>query len=160
MGKIVMAALVFIFVIPMSTSAATVKLLTWDLVDSGKHLDWDGSTKYQTSFDSGKNVWNGYKSGVIRKDSAYVIQDVSISDYSEKSNTGAVTSSGGTIKFNSYVMDTLSSTEKKNVAIHELGHALGLAHNTSSDVMYAYITTNTSLSDNDKASYNAAYNNY
>lgn len=161
MGIIVTAAsLVFIFTIPMSASAATAKTLSWNLVDSGKHMDWDGSTKYQTQFNAGVKTWNGFKSGVIRKDSAKVIQDVAISDYSEKSSVAGVTSSQGSIRFNKYVMDTLSATKKQNVATHELGHALGLAHNTSSDVMYKYVSTKTSLSANDKASYTAAYKKY
>ncbi|WP_236712717.1 matrixin family metalloprotease [Peribacillus muralis] len=160
-GIIVTAAsLVFMLVIPMSASAATVKTLSWNLVDSGKHMDWDGSTKYQTQFNAGVKTFNGYKSGVIRKDTAKVIQDVAISDYSEKSSVAGVTSSRGTIKFNKYVMDTLTATKKQNVATHELGHALGLAHNTSSDVMYGYVSTKTSLSANDKASYAAAYKKY
>ncbi|XHU85478.1 matrixin family metalloprotease [Peribacillus muralis] len=144
----------------MSASAATVKTLSWNLVDSGKHMDWDGSTKYQTQLNAGVKTLNGYKSGVIRKDTAKVIQDVAISDYSEKSSVAGVTSSRGTIKFNKYVMDTLTATKKQNVATHELGHALGLAHNTSSDVMYEYVSTKTSLSANDKASYAAAYKKY
>jgi matrixin len=44
-----------------------------------------------------------------------------------------------------------------------LGHALGLDHSTSTDVMDAAITGHTStqaLSQNDKDSYDAAYNNY
>ena len=56
-------------------------------------------------------------------------------------------------------MGAYSSDKKKNVCMHELGHALGLAHNASGDVMYAYVSTVTSLSANDKASYDYAYNN-
>ena len=151
------APLVLLLSFPATASAATVKLLTWDLVDSGKHMDWDGSSQYQSSFNAGVNTWNNYKSGVIRKDSISVVQDVAISDYYEKSTTAGVTSSNGTIKFNKYNMDSLSSAQKQNVATHELGHALRLAHNQSTDVMYAYVTSKTTLSTNDKASYDQAY---
>ncbi|MFC0475565.1 matrixin family metalloprotease [Robertmurraya beringensis] len=147
---------------PKNTDAAVivVKVLTWDLVDSGKHLDWGGSSKYSTNLSSGATVWNNYKSGVIRPDTASTLQDVTISDYYEVSSTAGVTSSGGTLKFNDYKMSGYDSTKKKNVAMHELGHALGLAHNLSGDVMYAYVSTVVTLSFNDKASYDEAYRKY
>ncbi|WP_040400263.1 matrixin family metalloprotease [Heyndrickxia acidiproducens] len=154
------AIFTMLLLIPVTNASAAAKLLSWDLVDSGKHMDWDGGTKYQSYFNSGVSVWNGYKKGVIRKDTATRVQDVKISDYTVKSSTAGVTSSAGTIKFNKYTMDKLSGTKKKNVAIHELGHALGLAHNTLKDVMYKYVSTKTKLSSNDKASYNAAYKRY
>lgn len=158
--SVVLAVFTMLLIIPVTNASAAAQILSWHLVDSGKHLDWGGSTKYQSYFDSGVNVWNGYKKGVIRKDTIFTIEDVRISDYTEKSNTAGVTSSAGTIKFNKYTMDKLTSTQKKNVAIHELGHALGLAHNTSNDVMYKYVSTNTTLSSNDKASYDASYKRY
>ncbi|MBE5935210.1 MAG: matrixin family metalloprotease [Lachnospiraceae bacterium] len=136
---------------------AGVKVLNWDLVDSGKHLDWDGSTKYMKQFKSAVNVWNGYKKGVIRKDSLFRIQDVAISDCFEVSSTAGVTGSNGVIRFNKYIMDRLSYNGQKNVCIHELGHALGLDHNTSRDIMYMYATNRVALSYNDKISYNYAY---
>lgn len=158
-SAVIMLLLISSFAMPKSTYAAA-KLLTWDLVDSGKHMDWDGSSAYLTNFTSAVTVWNNYKSGVIRKDSATVIEDVKISDYYEVSSTAGVTSSAGTIRFNTYQMGGYTSTKRKNVAMHEIGHALGLAHNTSADVMYAYVSTKVTLSANDKASYDAAYKKY
>lgn len=140
--------------------AATTAILTWHLVDSGKHLDWGGSTAYQTEFDNGVTTWNNYKSGVIRKDDLLTIKDVTISDYYEISNTAGITSSAGTIKFNTYKMDDYTTTKRKNVTTRELGHALGLDHNQSGDVMYKYVSTTTSLSENDKASYDKSYDRY
>ena len=78
----------------------------------------------------------------------------------EVSSTAGVTSSAGTIKFNTYQMDNFTSAQKRNVCTHELGHALGLAHNAKGDVMYAYVSSVTSLSANDKASYDASYKRY
>jgi predicted Zn-dependent protease len=70
----------------------------------------------------------------------------------------------GYIALNNYYLDQYAnagqSSKIKNVIIHEFGHALGLDHNTASDVMYEYVTTNTVLSANDKASYDAAYLRY
>lgn len=147
---------------PRNNDAAiiSVKLLTWDLVDSSKHLDWGGSSAYLSSFTSGVSVWNSYKPGVIRKDTLSTIQDVTISDYYEVSSTAGVASSAGTIKFNKYRMNGYNAAKRKNVAMHEIGHVLRLAHNINGDVMYEYVSTQTTLTVNDKASYDAAYRKY
>lgn len=133
---------------------------SWNLVDSGKHLDYDYSTKYSSELSTAVTKWENYKSGIIRPDSATVIEDVFISDYSEVSNTNGVTSSAGTIKLNTYQLDKQGSTQAMRVITHELGHALGLDHSTSSDIMYAYTITTSSLTQNDKDSYDSAYNGY
>lgn len=139
---------------------ATSSVLTWHLAGSDKHLDWGGSTTYQAEFNASVTVWNNHKPGVIRQDDAATVRDVTISDYYEVSTTAGVTSSSGTIKFNTYKMNTYTTDQLLNVYIHELGHALGLAHNQPGDVMYAYVSTTTSLSANDKASYDESYNQY
>lgn len=159
MRRIVISLLLCIsfIVITSSESYAAARVLSWNLVDSKKHMDWDGKTKYSKEFRSAIKVWNNYKKGVIRKDSLRTWQDVVVSDYYEVSNTAGVTSMYGTIQFNKYNMDKLPSNYRKNVCIHELGHALGLAHNTQNDIMYAYTTSRVKLSKNDKASYNYAY---
>jgi len=138
----------------------TISINTWHLVDSDKHLDWGGSTTYQTQFEASVATWENYKYGVIRKDDDTTVMDVTLSDYYEVSTTAGVTSSSGTIAFNSYRMNNYSTDQLLNVCIHELGHALGLAHNQPGDVMYAYVLTTTSLSSNDKASYDESYNRY
>lgn len=149
-----------IFINSVSFAGSVVSLNTWDLVDSGKHLDWGGSTKYSIAFSSGVSAWNGYKAGVIRKDTATTIQDVAISDYSEVTDTVGVTYKSGKIEFNEYHMEGFSVAKRQNATTHELGHALGLGHNQVGDVMYKSSSTVTTLSANDKASYDSAYVNY
>lgn len=58
------------------TAFAQAYVQTWDLVDSGKHLDYDGNSTYMSYINTGAATWNAYKSGVIRKDSAFVVEDV------------------------------------------------------------------------------------
>lgn len=71
----------------MSNTAYAYNLLNWNLVDGGKHLDWDGDTNYMSEWKASIGVWEAYKPGVIRPDSVSVVQDVKISDYYEDSNT-------------------------------------------------------------------------
>ncbi|EPP0902197.1 matrixin family metalloprotease [Listeria monocytogenes] len=139
---------------------AAAKINTWDLVDSGKHMDYDGNSKYMSYIKSGAGTWNSYKKGVIRPDSTYIIEDVYCSDTSANNNVNATTYSNGKIIFNKKNMDKKDKAGKQNVATHELGHCLRLAHNASSDVMYMYSTSKTTLSTNDKKSYDVAYKKY
>lgn len=176
--KIVMFIMLFV-VIPFSVSAWFIYhvLIVWS-VDSGKHLDWSGSTAYSSNWNTGVNTWNNYKSGVIRKDGLLTVSDVTISDVSSLyGNTIALTvqsytgsggkSSSATIKFSIPQMNSLSSIKKTIVCTHELGHTLGLDENNNSTggtnvVMYNIINSNTSnnvLHNEDKMNYDYMYNN-
>lgn len=142
-------------------------------VDSGKHLDWDGSTIYSTEWNTAVTKWNNYKSGVIRKDTILINQDVKIQDVPALSS-GAVAqtsispSSGkgtGVISFSTSVMNGLGPLYKQIVCTHEIGHALGLRDNGgdgTSTIMHGSINTTTSngnLTNADKINYDYMYNN-
>lgn len=147
-------------------------LKVWS-VDNGKHLDWSGSTSYSSNWNAGVSTWNNYKSGVIRKDSLLVQNDLTISDVETlPSNTVAITtqygtghSSGSTIKFSKAQMNGLSNLERNIVCTHEIGHALGLDENNdngTSLVMYNNIYDNSSnniLHSEDKFNYDYMYDN-
>lgn len=140
---------------------AYAALQGWDLVDSGKHLDWDGDTKYVSTVGSGVDIWEGHRSGVIREDSSTVIQDVFVSDYNEVSTTMAYTSSGGQIMLNDYQFEDMNSNERLKTVTHEFGHALGLDHTWGDDdIMQQGKLEITSLSQTDKDSYDEAYESY
>ena len=138
----------------------TVSLITWDLVDSGKHLDWSGKTKYSSYITTATKKWNAYKKGIIRKDTVSTMKDVTISDYyDDKDTLWGETSKNGTIRFNIYNMDKDDDAGRLNTVMHEFGHALGLGHNERKDVMSKFSNV-TELTENDKKSYDAAYRKY
>lgn len=175
--KIIFFILVFSFMILLFTIsfAATywyepVQVLSVWSVDSGKHLDWSGSTQYSSNWNSGVNTWNNYKSGVIRKDTLTTINDVTISDkefISDRVNArttqhGTGKSSSTTIVFATSMMNQLSNTKRTTVCAHEIGHTLGLDENRSStaNIMYddmTYNTSNNTLSNADKNNYDYMY---
>lgn len=158
--KILITSIVVMAVLALNSSSYAA-LLGWDLVDSGKHLDWDSNSKYTSSINSAVGLWEGYKPGIIRPDSILVVEDVFLSDYYQVSSTMAVTSSAGTIKFNDYHYATMTSSQRIKTTTHEFGHALGLDHTWGSlDIMQQGKLSITSLSSTDKSSYDAAYLTY
>lgn len=135
-------------------------LSDWDLVDSGKHLDVDGTSAYMTNIWKGKNIWNKHKSGVIRKDSAKVIQDVYVSDINERGPAAGKTYPNGHIHLNKYYLAKQVDSRRTNTATHELGHALGLAHSRYGNIMYEEQSSQVTLGSFDKDCYDAAYKRY
>lgn len=139
----------------------TQSLGDFNLLDSGKHLDWIyRSTKYTSIIETAAANWNNYKPGVIRKTSSSFSADVTIQEYYEKgTNVIGNTSGEGKLTLNTYKMDNLNNTYKINVVMHELGHALGLGHQKkTNDIMNEEANGVTSPTKSDKKSYDAAYN--
>lgn len=138
-------------------------IIDWYLVDSGKHLDYGGTTKYMSYVDWSASLWNGYKPGVIRKDTLTTLQDVTIADINYPTEFVGMTSKNGTILLNDLYLKGYGTNDIRQVTAHELGHALGLGDTTwPSDVMcgtkqdFAVIV----LSRNDEESYDASYARY
>ena len=137
---------------------AAATLAEWHLVDSGKHLDWDGNTNFMVQFKAAVNIWNEHKAGVIRKDNWKIVEDVSVSDYFTDDAMPFRVLSSGKIKFNQYYMDSYDNAKKTNACVKAIGRALGLAYTKNSqDVMFITPNYVKNLSDNDKDSYNKAY---
>lgn len=141
----------------------TIDAASWYLNgDNGelRYYIYNSNYSSETSFASRK--WNEAKSGIASRVYDSSIADVIISDVNI-SNTSVLgtTDPNGFIRYNRANLEKSLSTRKKHVAIHEMGHALGLAHNSGSrDVMKNPANDATFLTSNDKASLEASYSRY
>ena len=161
--KIILLTCVLTLIGTYTIDAASVSILSWYLNgDNGelRYYIYNSNYSSETSFASRK--WNEAKSGIASRVYDSSIADVIISDVNI-SNTSVLgtTDPNGFIRYNRANLEKSSSTRKKHVAIHEMGHALGLAHNSGSrDVMKNPANDATFLTSNDKASLEASYSRY
>lgn len=140
-----------------------------DLVDSGKHLDWDYDTAYYSECKNAQTLWNGHKSGVIREDAWNVIEDIFVTDYYSSSDgtLGYTDFTNDKIAFNNYYFasgktQSLTAAQRRKTAAHEFGHALGCDENNhgSEAIMRQGRYSYSSLHKDDKDSFDAAYKKY
>ena len=138
-------------------------LNNFDLVDSGKHLDYNvENSSFAGETHAAMLLWNSYKEGVVRKDTILTAIDVRIEDATNLgATTAALTSPSGYIKVNTSVVNNFSNDKKINCLIHEMGHALGMGHiDNTNNVMYYAVTNVTVLRDSNRNSYDLAYERY
>lgn len=124
----------------------STELLTWDLVDTGKHCDWDSTSQYTSMVRKAADAWNDYIGAEVFRDDAWnIVQDVKIKDLdSDPTGGGAfgctfssnILNLGENAKYARQIhlykdtMDDLQSDlQRQKVVMHEMGHALGLEHN-------------------------------
>lgn len=154
-------ALVLVFTLAFSTKGvyATHYVLGYSAVDENE-IRWGGSTTYSTQWNSSISTWNALGKVNIAADTVWTYQDLTVSDVNSSTGswagvTGRYSNSSGsdTLKLNKYYLGDDTSAQKQNTASHELGHALGLAHSTSGNLLYSTQTSQTSLGSQDRDDY-------
>ena len=169
--KLIVVLFVLVFVVGcFSVFASTLptNVQSWWMVDSGGKMDWGGSTRYQSEFNYAVGVWNAHRN-VIREVKLNTMRDVGLGDYNDNRDESAAhvqpkfpIVNGGfyarRMRFNQARMDNYTLAQKRMVALHELGHTLGVDHISGDNVMHPNIISRITLSDNDKAAANRAWN--
>ncbi|MFJ8016883.1 hypothetical protein [Streptomyces sp. NPDC096339] len=140
-------------------------------VDEGE-IRWTDATGYDTARKHGLAAWQ-YKGSTIKllADSATTVNDLEFADYSDAGQKKSAywERNGGIaatdyIRFNRATLDRSSPAIQRQVAAHEIGHALGLCH--KSDGGGSYVRSLMwkepqdvfdSPTDTDKANYKALW---
>jgi len=142
------------------TCGITVYNLTWHLFNSNNNIRiWFEDTDYQSYFITAISTWHSFMSNIFLTNGNYFFRDIAVGTVNQP-GTGEVAyiTSAGSLAMNSAYLNTKTDSQILNAALHELGHAMGLAHDSSSSsVMYKSNSYVTSLSENDKASLLASY---
>lgn len=145
----------------INVNAASVSILSWWWNGSDGKLNYYINTKYSQDIIFASDQWNSYKPNVVVRVFVPSYANVIVNDFYEVSNRLGYASTNGTINLNTYLLDNASQSRRRYTTMHEMGHALGLAHNVSNlDVMYSPANDRYSLTINDKASYDASASRY
>ncbi len=110
-------------------------------VDAGE-IRWTESSKYDSLRKHAITEWNRFRKINIAPDGASTVNDLEFRDYYDKNDRAAAKweRHGGVaqtdyIYLNKHWLDDVYEREpayRKNIVVHELGHALGLCHKADS----------------------------
>jgi len=109
-----------------------------DSVDDGR-IDWEDNTKYDTALRHASNTWNNV-GGIVLTEDGWRIEDLEVDDVSKNvchSSLAAATTKQEPSKWRqsdysdrivifTCFMDYYGEDRRKEVLVHEFGHALGL----------------------------------
>lgn len=136
------------------------------MVDGNKRLEWESYSIYTPKIRNAAAKWNQIHN-VIKEVSSSPGSglptpgiDVTIMDFLEDSSLYGYAS----IEYREIGLNYRKLQERPDrlmfTILHELGHALGLAHNDPGDIMSKYTKEHSSLSTNDIQSFHVAYSHY
>ncbi len=155
-NKILILSL-FIFLLLGGVAQAAHYVLGYSSVDEGE-VRWGGSTVYTTQWNAAISTWNALNKIYIAPDTIWTYEDLTLSDVNRSDvvwagKYGYYWIGSDSLQLNSYYLNSYSSARKQNVATHELGHSLGLNESITGNVMYPYVTPQTTLGNQDVSDY-------
>lgn len=160
---LVLGSVVFLFLSFSSLVFAHTFTNSEHSVDNGE-IRWGtyhGTTKYTSARDNAISKWDAEGVINIAGDTAFTIEDLSFTDYNaDDGNLGMWLQYSGADKilFNDFIFTDLDPCEQNKTALHEMGHALNLEHNTlSGSVMQSGILCISSLSAHDISDLNSRW---
>ncbi len=113
----------------------------WDVVDSGRNINWEDHTAYDAANSHGASVWNALGSVNIEQGGGGI--DLRVGDTALPPGVGGKTGSGGTIYYNPGVMNGATQNAQDAIAAHEWGHGVGLGHTGPPSVMTSAVVNST-----------------
>lgn len=130
------------------------------LSTGGRELRYGGTTKYTTELNAAVTMWNNESGRVTtRRDDTF--PKIIIGEDSVPGGTwdGRTNTTMGTLRLNTANLDTRSSAYRQHVIAHEMGHAQGLAHDCTTQLMDPVSSTVNHLGVIDQYAYRTLYPN-
>lgn len=145
-------------IVSINSVQAAHYLQGYSAVDE-REIRWGGSTQYNSEWQGAINTWNSEGEITIASDTIWTYEDLKLSDVNrdDLNWTGRYTYyrfGTDTLELNIAKLSGKSEDQRQNTATHELGHALGLNHSFSGNILYTFQTSQTYLGSQDRDDYN------